>query len=214
MKLPKKPAEEAQVPKRAEIDSFIEPIQRDAEASVVFIEALVVKTDAEREFASNALSEVASRHDAYDKKRKAWVQPLKAVASDIDATFRPALQALKHCEQMLKEKIGMYDVAQAQARAALLVQAAAAGASGNREAAEAAYVVADQFSAASAGAGSKIEWTGEVVDATQIPREYLCPDVKKLEALTKARGEDPCIPGWRAYQVAAVRTSRRGSNEG
>lgn len=40
-------------------------------------------------------------------------------------------------------------------------------------------------------------WTGEVEDARKLPREFLMPDVKKLEAVTKALKEATAIPGWK-----------------
>lgn len=41
-------------------------------------------------------------------------------------------------------------------------------------------------------------WDGEVIDAAQIPREYLTPDIKKLKDITKVLKEATVIPGWKA----------------
>jgi hypothetical protein len=199
------------IPPRKEVDEFIQASIGEAEQVLAFLEQVTITQSAEREFASNALAEVAQRHDIIDKKRLSWVGPLKAVTSDIDATFRPVTAALKRATEILKAKIGAYDVAQAQERDRLLKASAAALTQGQTSVAMDAYVQAEQHVAADTGASSKIEWTGEVLDAALIPREYLMPNVAKLEAFTKALGTDPAIPGWRAFQVAAVRTSRRGS---
>jgi hypothetical protein len=47
-------------------------------------------------------------------------------------------------------------------------------------------------------------WTGEVVDASLIPKEYLTPDTDKLKAITKALKEATNIPGWKAKSVKSI----------
>jgi hypothetical protein len=200
------------IPPRAEVDEFIGESKKDIDASLATIRKLSIKKPAELEFAGSALKEVAHRHDVIDKKRKSWVEPLKAVAKDIDKTFKPLLDGLKAAEQILKDKIGEYHVAGELARAALLKDASKAIQSGNQGAAEAALAQADKFvPSVVEGVTATTYWTGEVIDAAAIPREYLMPDVAKLEAMTKATGEDPKIPGWRAFPTSAVRTSRKGN---
>jgi len=193
-----------------EVDAFTAKLAREGGEVVAFCESLVISKEADRVFASNAMAEIAANHDTADAKRLSWVAPLKKVAADIDATFRPGLRALKQAEALLKSKIGAWDVAQAQARAALLTASVEAARNGNAAAAEQTYEQAAAFVPATTGASSKIVWTGEVLDAAAIPREYLMPDVTKLEKVTAAHGADPGIPGWRAFATAAVRTSRKG----
>lgn len=52
------------------------------------------------------------------------------------------------------------------------------------------------------------QWSGEVVDASLIPRDYLMPDIKKLVGVTKALKEATNIPGWQAKKgkTVSVRT--------
>lgn len=207
--MPKKKQEaEALVPKHTEVDAFIAEVRTDAEKALEFIRAVQIQKAADREFAANALKEVAARHDMIDAKRKKWVEPLKAVTSDIDATFRPVTKLLKEAIDVLKTKIGAWDVEQAYERERLLRETSEALKRGEADQALLAYAEAGEIQQAG---GSKIVWTGEVVDPAAIPREYLCPDVAKLEALTRAAGADPGIPGWRAYAKAEIRTSRKGA---
>jgi len=207
----KKQETEALIPRGAEVDEFTKAATEDAVAVLEFVGRVAIAKPADREFASNALSEIAAKHDAWEAKRLKWVKPLKAVASDIDASFRPATKALAKAIDELKAKIGAWDVEQAQKRSALLSASAEAARDGNAAAAEKAYEKAAAFVPAEGGAGSKIYWTGEVIDAAAIPREYLTPDLDKLQAVTKAHGADPGIPGWRTFPDAAVRTSRKGA---
>jgi hypothetical protein len=61
----------------------------------------------------------------------------------------------------------------------------------------------------SSGVSNELYWTGEVVDASQIPREFLIPDIAKLEAVTAALGEATKIPGWSIQQKARLRVARK-----
>jgi hypothetical protein len=196
---------------RREVDKFTEGAAADAGKVLDLARKLEIRKAADREFAEGALAEIARKHDAWDGKRLAWVKPLKAVAADIDASFRPATRALKEAIDVIKRKIGEWDVAQAQERARLLRASVQAASAGDQAAAAKAYEKAEAHVVDQGTATSKIVWTGEVADASLIPREYLVPDVEKLEALTRSLGRDPQIPGWRAYETAEVRTSRRGA---
>jgi len=51
------------------------------------------------------------------------------------------------------------------------------------------------------------QWTWELVDADRVPREYLCLDVSKINAVVKALGDQAEIPGIRVYarDIVAVR---------
>ena len=207
----KKQEESNAIVPREEVDDFTRSAAEDASKVLAFAQAMEIQKPADREFASNAVSEIAKKHDLWDGKRLSWVKPLKAVAADIDASFRPATKALAEAVQVIKRKIGAWDVAQAQERAKLLKASVTAAQQGDQAAAAKAYEKAEAHVAADTGATSKIVWTGEVIDATQIPREFLVPDVAKLEAYTKALDKDPQIPGWRAFQTAEVRTSRKGA---
>jgi hypothetical protein len=201
-------------PKAREVDEFAKGARADAEGALEIVRALQIVTAPEYEFAGNALREVAERHDALDDKRKSWVEPLKSVAKDIDATFKPLLSALKEAEETLKEKIGAYRVAMELARAEVLRDASAAIQAGDATTAERLISGADALVVGEvAGVSVKAVWSGEVLDASAIPREFLVPDLAKLEALTKAAGEDPKIPGWRAFPTTQVRTARKGSSK-
>ena len=47
-------------------------------------------------------------------------------------------------------------------------------------------------------------WTGFVVDASLIPREYLTPDLEKLKGITKTLKEATAIPGWQAKPAKTI----------
>lgn len=47
-------------------------------------------------------------------------------------------------------------------------------------------------------------WTGEVVDESLIPRQYLVPDLSRLLAVTRSLKQATQIPGWRVKSAATV----------
>lgn len=256
----------AALPKTGEIESLIAPAAEDARQALAFCERLAVTTAADAEFAAGALREVAQKRDEIDGLRKRWVEPLKGVAKEIDAAFRPAIKSLEAAEQTIKGALAKYahaeearraeaarklEAAAAEARRAEAAcvaaesaeearrvaaaqrdkgptpeelateesrraeaarrsaEAAAAARKAEAERAAAAAAVAATVPARLDGVSVRREWTGEVVDAGLLPREYMIPDTARLEAATRSLGADPGIPGWRAFQVERVRTSRR-----
>lgn len=259
----------AALPKTGEIEALIAPAAEDAQKALAICERLSVTTAGEAEIAAGVLREVAQKRDEIDGLRKRWVEPLKSVAKEIDAAFRPAIKSLEAAEAAIKGLLAEYSRAEEARRveAARKLEAAAAearrveaarvaaeaaeetrrvaelqrangptpdelaaeearrveaarrsaemAAAARRAEAERAAAMAAVAAAAPAkidGVSMRREWSGEVVDAGLLPREYMRPDTAKLEATTKALGADPGIPGWRAFQVEKVRTSRRADS--
>jgi hypothetical protein len=205
----KEKAKLAQVPSSAEIASMVSAEKTEVDELKNYLDAVHIEKQADLDFAAEALRSIAEKHDALDTKRKSWVNPLNRVVKDINATFRPVLDALKRAESGLKQKIGEYHVKTEHERLALLEKASKAASKNAPKKAEALIEKAELLDVEQVdGLGVKMVWTGEVIDATKIPREYLMPDGKKLLAVTEAGASDPKIPGWRAWQTANVRTRR------
>jgi hypothetical protein len=57
------------------------------------------------------------------------------------------------------------------------------------------------------GVSTRVMWRWRVVDAAAVPREYLCVDAAKVEALVKEHKEGAKIPGIEVYreEIMAVR---------
>lgn len=201
---------EVLVPKMREVVDYTTELSEQAQEAFLTVESTAVVIDLKsREIASAALKYVASRHDEAESKRKAWTRPLKAVAADIDANFRPGLRLLKQVETALKQLIGAFDLKQMQEASALKVKALESAKRGDLVSAEETWQAIDSVEMPTSGASTKIEWSGQVIDIDALPREYLKPDLEKLIAATRAHGGDPGIPGWSAHEVANVRTGRR-----
>ena len=48
------------------------------------------------------------------------------------------------------------------------------------------------------------EWTGEVIDASKLPRRFLVPDLDKLKEHTRLYKEATKIPGWKVNKTKRV----------
>ena len=200
--------------KTAEVPSavgrFVESVRAEAEGALGRVRAFEIVGPDGLATADRALNAIAKQRDEWDAERKSFVGPLKDVAKRIDQAFKTILDPLDLAERELKAKIGAHALAERKDRERLLAEAAKAAREGDDAAAEALVVAAvPPPPPDDAKASARIEWTGQVVDAAAIPRQYLVPDVAALEALTRAAGRDPQIPGWQAYERAVVRTSRR-----
>lgn len=195
---------------QGEVDEFVKMMTADASAALDTVQDLEVIDNETYVTAGDALKAVAHRHDTWNKKRLSWVGKLKEITSDIDKSFRPVLQALAAAEDDLRTKVGAWSARLELARQEKLKASLEAKTPAQAEKlyAEAGALVAPELN----GVSTKIVWRGEVIDADALPREYLMPDVKKLETVTKAMEKDPAIPGWKAFPVGEVdRIDRKGA---
>lgn len=193
------------VAEQAEVTREAEPQTRDAEASLDFIKRYQIESGAQFAGAVRMVAEIKSRWNDVDTKRKAYTSKLAEIVDQFNGEFKPGLEALKEAEKVLKDKLAGFAKTMAEQRAQKLAAAAEAAVAGDSHEADTLIAEADQYEVPEVkGCAIKDVWTGEVDDASQIPREYLVPDEKTLKAMTKARKCDPKIPGWRAYPQPSV----------
>ena len=193
------------VAEQAEVTEAAGSQTQDAEASLDFIKRYEIESGAQFAGAVRMVAEIKSRWNELDAKRKAYTSKLAEIVDQFNGEFKPGLEALKQAEKVLKDKLAGYARTQAEQRAALLIVASGAAEAGDQSKADALIAEAAECEVPEVkGCAIKEVWTGEVADASQIPREYLIPDEKTLKAMTKARKCDPKIPGWRAYPHPSV----------
>lgn len=201
---------QARIPSNAELTALVLVEKNEATELEAYLGSIEISHSEDLAFAADALKSIAEKHDTIDAKRKTWVDPLNRVVKDINATFKPVLDSLKKLETGLKVKIGQYHATAERERVRLLEEAGrAASSSTDFNTAESLIARAELLDVPKVdGLGVRMIWTGEVVDAKAIPREYLTPDIKKLLAVTEAGGADPQISGWRAFPIPRVSTKR------
>lgn len=193
-----------------------EPEVASARRAAEVIEAMTIATGAELRTATEWIAEVKTKAEEVDAKRRSFVDPLNAVISQINAFFRPALDSLRGAEAALKGKIQTHVASNLEQRDRLLAAVGQTQDAAARTAlvTQATALVPEKVD----GLSIRETWTGEVVDLPALVRwiiatnqlELLRVDEKALETLTKAAGQDPGIPGWKAVvkRVVAVTASK------
>lgn len=175
----------------------------DAEASLRSVRDLTISTAADYESVVALTAEAKARSAKVDEVRRSITDPLNLALKRANGLFRPVLDAWAEIERVLKAKLVAFQAAQAAERDRLLAAAGESPGDADGLIAEAEAAIVPVVG----GLSTRRAWTGEVSDASLIPREYLVPDVRALMAVTRAAKADPGIPGWRAWPetVAAVK---------
>ena len=168
----------------------------DAEKVEGFIKEMAVGNASQYEAAASMCADVITQAKEIDGKRREFVDPLNEVVKNLNAFFKPALEHLDKCESLIKKKLVSFVNSEVEKRDQLLLQAGQQDESAIAE--ELIEKAEEHVPPKVAGVSMRTTWVGEVVDPDEIPREYMIPDLKTLKALTKAKGGDPGIPGWKA----------------
>lgn len=204
-----------QIPKLTDVRKSAAPVTTDAENALGLIEQLSIASPEDLDTAVTWTAEVKKKFTEIDEKRKSWVDPLRAVIDDINATFKPALDALKTAEKTIKNSISGYVNESSEKRDALLAEA---GSKSNGSQTALLEKADELIPPKIKGLSIREKWTGEIFDMDTLldwiiendRYDLLVPNVKALESVTKTAGRDPGIPGWRAYRsnVVAITPSK------
>ena len=174
------------------------------------VPALSISNAAEYLQAGQGLVEIKSRWKAVEEKRTSLVKPLNDVVKNINAMFKPVLDQWDTTMDVVKRAMHDYQVREADAQRKALEAAATMAQQG--QTGQEFHALVAQGSAMPAklqGITSRVIWRWKVTDAALVPREYLCVDASKLDAVVKEAKEGVKIPGIEVYreEVIAVRTS-------
>ncbi|KKM61110.1 hypothetical protein LCGC14_1534950 [marine sediment metagenome] len=210
-------AKASPMPKMATVTKIASAKAEEASTALQFIEDYEMKEQTDLEWATEAAKSVKDDLDAVNTERRKFVDPLKQVIKDLEAAFKPAIQSLKKCEMTLKTKMTDYIMQAAVERDRLLAEAGDQYEGGDDSAGEVLVEEAEtKVVEKVSGMSTRESWVGEVTDAQQIINwaignnrpDLLAPDIKILKALTKAKGGDLKIPGWRAFSKTVVAIRR------
>ena len=188
-------------------------IQRQAEADVPVVKAMVVDTAEDYALADAALTDVVTRKDAVQAMLKSATAPLNAGLKVVRSWFAPAVDALETCEAHLKGQLSTYRVRQAaEAQKAREAAALAVESGASADAQLAALQTAADAGAAPQGRSTvAFAWAVDrVVAPDMVPDEWWRVDDAKLAAFAKAhKGEDaPVVPGVLFKRIARVGARR------
>lgn len=174
-------------------------LETDAAQTSNYLETYEILTDDDYKAAAEMCAEVITQAKSIDTQRRSFVDPLNKVVKSLNAFFKKPLIHLDACEALLKKKLAAFANQQAIERDRLLKEAGAQAQDGDMAQTEALIERAEEHTAPKVeGVSMRTTWDGVVVDEKLIPREYMTPDLKALKAVTKAKGRDPEIPGWKA----------------
>jgi hypothetical protein len=161
--------------------------------------ALVVDSDAAVETAIAVSQQIKAHEDAFTAEMDKHLEH-KKLAERNAKPWRSCRNVLTDTRTAIRQKIAAYRSQQRAAQTAALAEAASAGA-GREEIAQAVAVLAPK----PAGLSEAEHWHAEIVDETQIPREFWTLDVGKLNALARTQKEAFVVPGARAVKTLKPR---------
>lgn len=152
------------------------------------IEGWTIDSPEENEIAAEHLKEVKRRHKELESKRKEITVPMNKALGAVNELFRVPRQALEQGERILKSKIADYLERVEKANQAKLMAAAAA--ESPEDASEQLAAVVD--TAPPKGVSVRHVWRATVTNAGAVPRGFMVPDVKAIEAwANKGKTEAP-----------------------
>ncbi|HHW15742.1 MAG TPA: hypothetical protein GXX28_12560 [Firmicutes bacterium] len=173
--------------------------------------------------ATNILGRVSTLRKGLEERRKFFVAPLNDQVKRINDLFRALAAPLDRVDQILRDKVLAYRREQERRRREeeerLRKLQEAEQKKLERKAEKkglepppppAPVVVAGPARTVSADLGKatiRVVWDFEIVDQSQLPREYLIPDITKIRAAVKAGVRE--IPGVRIYQNERLAVSGR-----
>lgn len=173
--------------------------------------------------AAETLKAIKAKSKELDEREKAITRPINESLKAIRDLFRAPKDLLARAEAAFKGSMLTYQRAEEQKRmeaqrvaeelarkererlAELARKAEERGATEKAQQfmERAAVVVAPIVQTVApkvAGIATRKDYTFEIVDAAQLPREYLMPDEQKIRKVVRAMGADTSIPGVRLIE--------------
>ncbi|MCL6611204.1 MAG: siphovirus Gp157 family protein [Peptococcaceae bacterium] len=195
-------------------EETVREITTQAEQMEQIAQAVVITDEASLKKATDIVSWVAKAKKAFEEKRKFFVQPLNDQVKRINEMFKEYTQPLERADTLLRGKILAYRQEQERKRreeeerlrklAEKEQKRLEKQAAKNGMPAPPPVVVPSQPPAAKTiqsdmgAAQVRMVWDFEIVDETQIPREFLMPNVPAIRAAVKAGVRN--IPGVKIFQ--------------
>lgn len=173
------------------------------------VPALTISTSEEYQQAAAGLIELKTRWKLVEDKRTSLVKPLNDVVKSINGMFKPVLDQWDRTMDVVKRAMHDYQVREADAQRKALEEAAKLAQQGQTgQEFHALVAQGSSMPTKATGISTRVVWKWRIVDAGAVPREYLCVDAAKVDALVKEAKEGVKIPGIEVYRedVMSVRT--------
>jgi hypothetical protein len=176
------------------------------------VSELVVNDQASAQGAADWLGDVQTELKAIKAMKDSALRPMRESEQQIRDWFRPIEEALTAAVDVIKAKIGEYELANRQLQREAFTRAADMHDAGDHIAARAEIVVANGHAAnrKPSGASTREVWEAEIVDADAVRKhapEWCDPAEKRIQAMARLTPADSVpvqIPGVRYVRKAVV----------
>lgn len=190
---------DAPKPAPVELRSELATESKEFHEILAMVEEFAIEDDEDMTLAREQLSEVKSKYKALEERRKAATAPLNASLKEINGWFKPATTALMAIERAWKGKLAAAKRMFAERQRELAAQAAEAQAQGNMGDVRDQLMASHDAQAAADAVKTRVYWKFEIVDESQIPREFLMPNEKLIGEVVRSRKDQAVIPGVRIF---------------
>lgn len=201
-----------ELPIPPEASALAEQKKQEATQILTAFEALPVSSPEEIALATRLFREVKDRFLTLDEQRKGIVRPMQTAIERTNDLFRPALNALREAQNVIRDKLARAETARLRANQEARLDARLAAATGQGSPSEALARVQppEATKPADNGLGFRHEWAPVVENALDVPREFLEIDYKKLRTYGKQWGKSesiPHVPGirWERKAIPVIR---------
>ncbi len=203
---------------RPDTDTSVIAMQTEVAGLLKYAESRVIATDADVKMATEDLSLLAKLKKAIADKRRDWLTPIKEKLDAVDVVFKSLSTPLDQADKFTRSKILAYRQEQERKAREAATQLKKEKDKDARAALE--KTIADETLAAHAPTPQvasivlptapkvvrtetvsgylRMDWTFEVTDETQIPREYLMVNERLIRDKVKAGIRQ--IPGVRIFE--------------
>lgn len=164
-----------------------------------------IDTPEEHELAGDMLKDLKRRFKDLEAQRTSITGPMNQSLKAVNNLFRAPKEVLSRAEKLLKLKLAEYGE-RAEQENQLLVDVAGAAETA-AQATEALAAVRD--TAPPQGVSVRHVWKAEIVDPDAVPRAFLVPNIRAIEAWGKGHaGEPGPLAGvkWIKQPIVSVRT--------
>ncbi len=175
--------------------ALVEPMRAEYEGMATTLQSVVIENQDQVDMAGQLLTQVKGKLKTLDTQRKDITGPMRKAEKAVNNLFRPAIDAAKAVEAMLKAGIAGFVEAQQKAQVAALE-------AGQHEAA-----LAIAQPTMPSGVSTRTIWKFRYTNVDLIPRKYWVIDSAALQAEVNANKGNTAIPGIEAYPDTSISAS-------
>lgn len=179
----------------APVLAVVEPMREEYTTMAAQLVGFVIGSQEQVDMAAELLKQIKGKVKKLEAQRKDITRPMLEAKAAVDALFRPAVDAAKSVEGMLKRGLSHYIDAQQKEQVAQL-------AAGNHEAG-----LAVPQPTMPSGVSTRTVWKWRPTNPDLIPREYWVIDAAKVQAHINAHKGQSVIPGVEVYCETGIAAS-------